>query len=193
MFFKRGIFWCIGCVLILSIIGLWVANILFFDSTPDLNSPNATVKAGLCASCHAMKPMVRSFYLSIHGGNNKYGFAVTSCTDCHLPHNSLTGFLIAKGIRGLTDIFANIGLTKKANLREHYYHMKEFVFDSGCMQCHSNLRNNNSHISAAARFAHHYYFTHRKELSCVSCHNDMTTPNFAHPGLLDEVSSNNNF
>jgi len=153
---------------------------------------DVTGKPEFCASCHTMKPMVESFHHSVHGGDNPQGFAVHHCTDCHLPKNSLMGYLVAKGISGTRDALAEFGLIKKVDFKENFWEMKHYVYDSACLQCHHMVKEPEKAISMSesSRFAHKYYWTQKKEgadISCVSCHNDYTMPHFAHPGLLDKL------
>ncbi len=183
---------CLICFLIFLVLTLFVVNQLFFENTEEVNANNNSTRAGICSNCHTMKPMVDTFYNSVHGGNNKHGFSVASCSDCHLPHDSLANHLFQKGVLGTKDTLAEIGFAKKGEFVENYNDMKEFVYDSGCLKCHSNLKDTNSKLSDSAKFAHNYYFKNKKtqNLSCVSCHNDYTNQNFAHPGLLDKLESN---
>ncbi len=145
-----------------------------------------------CASCHTMKPMVKSFNISVHGSNNKHGYSVAHCTDCHLPHDSLAGYLVAKGITGAKDGLAEIGLLGKPDFEKKYAEMGRYVYDNGCLKCHTGIKNpDTAHkMSQASKFAHKLYWKEKKEhknISCVSCHNDSTNQNFAHPELLEHL------
>ena len=155
---------------------------------------NETGKDTFCVSCHTMKPMVDAFHRSVHGGNNKHGFKAAHCTDCHLPHESLAGYLVAKGISGTRDALAEFGIIEKVDFKENYHHMKHYTYDSGCIHCHEKVVEPESafKMSESARFAHETYLKDKKagkDVSCLNCHNDTIMPNFAHPGLLDELNS----
>ena len=146
-----------------------------------------------CGSCHTMKPMVESFHQSVHGGNNQHGFAVHHCTDCHLPHNSLIGYLIAKGISGTRDAMAQFGLIHRVDFKENFWEMKHYTYDSGCLQCHHMVKEPEKAVgmSEESRYAHEQYWKEKnagKDISCVSCHNDHTMSGFAHPNLLDRLN-----
>ncbi len=146
-----------------------------------------------CGSCHTMKPMVKSFNISVHGSNNKHGYSVAHCTDCHLPHDSLAGYLIAKGITGIKDGLIEIGMFKNPDFEKKYAEMSSYVYDSGCLKCHTGIKNPSAayKMSEASKYAHKLYWKEKKEhknISCVSCHNDSTNPNFAHPELLERIN-----
>jgi len=142
-----------------------------------------------CGSCHTMKPMVKNFNISVHGSNNKHGYSAAHCTDCHLPHDSLAGYLVAKGITGTKDALAEIGILGKPDFEKEYTNMSNYVYDSGCLKCHSGIKNPDTayKMSKESVYAHKLYWKNRKELSCVSCHNDSTNQNFAHPELLERL------
>ncbi len=146
-----------------------------------------------CESCHEMKPMADSFEVSVHGGNNAQGFAAHHCTDCHLPHNSLGGYLVMKGISGGRDFLAHIGLMKQVDFKENFHEMDKYVYDSACLHCHEGIKNIDkpSGLSANIRNIHKKFYWDAKkdgkDVSCVSCHNDYNQANFAHPNLLSTL------
>ncbi len=142
-----------------------------------------TGHAEFCGSCHEMQGMVKAFDDDVHGGNNKIGF-VAECTDCHLPHNSTMGFLIAKGFAGAKDGWSNA--TKdmsKFDWTENRKHRTKFVYDSGCLKCHVKLKEKTS-ANPKALLAHKSYFNQSTKLNCVSCHQHV-----GHKNLLLHISS----
>jgi len=148
-----------------------------------------TGRDSFCVSCHTMKPMVDGFETSVHGGNNPHGFKAAHCTDCHLPHDSLAGYLVAKGISGTRDALAEFGIIHKVDFKENYHEMKHYVYDSGCLHCHEKVKEPEHAfgMSESSRFAHTQYWKDKKagkDVSCVSCHNDTTMSGFAHTELL---------
>jgi nitrate/TMAO reductase-like tetraheme cytochrome c subunit len=155
---------------------------------------DVTGRDDFCVSCHTMKPMVDAFHRSVHGGNNAVGFKSSHCTDCHLPHESLAGYLVAKGISGTRDALAEFGIIEKVDFKENFHHMKKYTYDSGCLHCHEMVKEPEKAfgMSESANFAHETYWKDKKagkDVSCLNCHNDAIMPNFAHPGLLDELNS----
>jgi len=155
---------------------------------------DVTGRDTFCVSCHTMEPMVDSFHRSVHGGNNKHGFKAHHCTDCHLPHESLAGYLVAKGISGTRDALAEIGLIHQVDFKENIKEMEHYTYDSGCLHCHAKVEDPKTAfgMSDSANFAHETYWKDKKagkDVSCVRCHNDITMPNFAHPGLIDQLNS----
>ena len=168
-----------------AIVGLGIAYIAAV-------AVDVTGKDSFCVSCHTMEPMVQSFHRSVHGGNNQFGFKAHHCTDCHLPHESLAGYLIAKGISGTRDALAEVGLIHKVDFKENFHEMKKYTYDSGCLHCHEMVKEPKKAfgMSDSANFAHEQYWKDKKagkNVSCVDCHNDAVMPNFAHPGLLDTL------
>jgi len=185
----------LGALIVGAVIGLGISYIaaVMVDKT---GQPN------FCASCHTMKPMVDSFKFSVHGGNNPYGFAAHHCTDCHLPHNSLIGYLVAKGISGTRDALAEFGIIKKVDFKENFYEMDDYVYDSACLHCHKGieeLKDKNVGevvgLSQNIQKIHKEFYWDKKEngekVSCVKCHNDNVMSNFAHPNLLESLDSSN--
>jgi len=153
-----------------------------------------TATPEFCGSCHIMKPMKKSFYISVHGSNNMHGFASTHCTDCHAPHDSLIGYMVFKAVKGAKDGLAEIGLFGKPDFEKNYNNMSKYVYDSGCLECHSGVKNPDTayKMSKASVYAHKLYWKDKKEhkdVSCVNCHNDSTEQNFAHPELLENLSN----
>ena len=177
----------IGALIVGAIIGLGISYIVAI-------LVDVTGTSKFCASCHSMKPMVESFYESVHGGNNKHGFSVHHCTDCHLPKDSLIGYLIAKGISGTKDALAEFGLINKVDFKENFWNMNHYVYDNSCLKCHEMIKEPKKAfgMNEESKFAHEFYWKEKKlnkDISCVTCHNDYVTPNFAHPNLLDRLNN----
>ena len=175
----------LGALIVGAIIGLGISYV-----TAVLVDVTGTPQ--FCGSCHSMKPMVETFENSVHGGNNPHGFAVHHCTDCHLPKNTLIGYLVAKGISGTKDALAEFGLISKVDFKKHYWKMEEYVYDNGCLECHHMVKEPQKAfgMSEESRFAHEQYWNDRnqgKNVSCTKCHNDHTSINFAHPELLETL------
>jgi cytochrome c-type protein NapC len=148
--------------LILGVVvaGSWALMETAIGKTSDLQ---------FCTTCHSMSPMGKSYEQDGHGGNNANGIRV-ECTECHLPHDSPLGYLLAKARTGAHDIWAE--LTRDTDtidwesLREH---RKRYVHDSGCLHCHSHLQRA-TEINNKAFVAHRPYFLGKTDKQCVSCH-----------------------
>jgi cytochrome c-type protein NapC len=69
--------------------------------------------------------------------------------------------------------------------------MHEYVYDSACLKCHAGIKNpeKSMGLSPQIKLIHQKYYWDAKaagkKVSCVSCHNDYTDTNFAHPNLLE--------
>lgn len=156
-FSKKTLYIIIGIVVVALLIPLTWAGVetgIEFTSQPEF-----------CGSCHVMKPMVAAYRDSVHGGNNPYGVAA-KCTDCHTSHTNAFSYLASKTQSGITDIWVNTfgnpsALDWQANRERH----DEYVYDSGCLQCHKNLLQ-----IAAGRGAHEKYFSGTINAKCVDCH-----------------------
>lgn len=142
----------------------------------------ATSDRAFCTGCHSMEPFAEAYDRDVHGGRNPGGVAA-ACTDCHLPHESPAGYLAAKVRTGIRDGWAELkSVFKEPDWVAHLEHRAEFVYDSGCLQCHSRLADAPG-ATAAAAFGHRAYFQDDSELNCVTCH-----PHVGHQDLLASLS-----
>ena len=123
-------------IVVLLILGTIIGLAISYTTAVEIRK---TESGQFCSKCHTMEPMTQTHYASPHGGNNKFGVAA-QCVDCHLPHDTLRNYINTKAKFGLHDIYtefftntADINWTKK---REH---PEKFVFNSGCLSCHTNL------------------------------------------------------
>ncbi|WP_024787002.1 MULTISPECIES: cytochrome c3 family protein [unclassified Lebetimonas] len=181
----------LGALIIGAIIGLGIS---YFAAV----MVDVTGTPQFCGSCHEMKPEVSSFEFSVHGGNNPHGFSAHHCTDCHLSHKSLFSYLLTKGISGTRDAMAHIGLIKRVDFKENFWEMKNYVYDNACLHCHKGIeelkdKNHVVGLDGNIQKIHKIYYWNVKEnggkVSCVKCHNDYTMHHFAHPNLLENLSS----
>ena len=133
-----------------------------------------------CGSCHSMEPMVKAFRDDIHGGNNRVGFKAT-CTDCHLPHDGVANYMFQKSLTGMHDVYVEtFGDLEKINWETKRKERRHFVYDSGCLRCHKNLREATL-SNHKALIAHKAYFDKKDEidLSCVTCHENVGHKNLS--------------
>lgn len=82
----------------------------------------------MCGSCHSMTEEHASWMVSSHKKLN--------CTDCHLPHESLAGTLMAKAQTGMKDAYHEVR-------RDYPAHIKlsaegREIVDKNCLRCHEN-------------------------------------------------------
>ncbi|NOH97394.1 NapC/NirT family cytochrome c [Vibrio sp. 99-70-13A1] len=142
-----------------------------------------------CASCHTMEPMVETFANSVHGGNNSHGF-VAECVDCHMPKSNIVDELYVKGTSGMRHLWGEYVLGMEA-LDYQALHPKrtEYVFDSGCVNCHKDLERRASLATAEsepADWTHNLAFAKKDtdpQWKCSSCHYDI-----AHPQLEENMA-----
>jgi cytochrome c-type protein NapC len=157
----------LGLVVPAAIGAAWVGTETMIEGTSD---------AEFCTHCHTMEPLATAHRRDVHGGDNPSGL-VAECNDCHLPHDSPTHHLIAKGLAGLRDAWAQaIYPIHKPDWIGNLEEREEWVYDSGCLACHSALERATTDNPAAAA-AHASYFAERRPAdatagpdSCVDCH-----------------------
>jgi len=144
-----------------------------------------TSDKNFCGVCHTMKPMVNAYKMDVHGGAGDHGIEV-KCVDCHLPHDSIPHYLIAKMQTGLHDIYAEAFYDlDKIDWQAKRKHREHFVYDSACLACHTNLKD--ATMSNLKAFnGHRAYFSGRTDKKCVSCHN-----NVGHKNLGDYLPKKN--
>ncbi len=129
-----------------------------------------TSGAEFCGRCHTMAPMVASYRQDIHGGAGNSGVQA-KCTQCHVPHTSNANHMIMKARFGVRDVWAQLTYDLDAiDWQAKREHREDYVFDSGCLGCHSNLEQA-SESSAVSFVAHRPYFLGTTESKCVTCHN----------------------
>ncbi len=132
-------------------------------------------KSSFCVRCHVMEPFVRSWADSSHGGNNRWGIVV-ECMDCHLPHDSLARFLLAKIKGGFSLLISNLSIDGTtfdwySNAKRHRQH---FTHDASCSNCHQRLQQFCSQEHEGVRLGQ------RAEGStCLGCH-----PNVGHRNVM---------
>ena len=155
---------------ILLCIAFGVAGILFSLATAE--GIHATSDVDFCVSCHVMEPMVASYEESIHGGKNEHGIRAT-CSDCHLPHESVLGYVVAKSISGMKDVWGNFVLDPtKIDWQERREHREHYTYDSGCMGCHRELKDATMSDPKAFK-PHRDYFSGISDSTCISCHENV--------------------
>ncbi len=124
-----------------------------------------------CGICHIMTPELNSYHLDRHGGKNGVGFQA-ACVDCHLPHNNVMNYFIRKTILGIEDVYGNTFKDpKKFDWEANRKRATEYVFDSGCLRCHANLKDATS-SNMKAFLPHRDYFNGLSQKKCVECHLD---------------------
>lgn len=131
-----------------------------------------TAGANFCGSCHTMKPFVSAFEMHVHGGNNEFGFQA-KCNDCHLPHDGLADYLVVKARASVNDVWVEtFDNTAKIDWSEKLKSPSRFVYDSGCLECHSNLQDR-SLSNPRAFLPHRIYFAGATAKTCADCHSNV--------------------
>ena len=144
----------------------------------------ATSDAQFCVSCHSMEPFERAHNADVHGGNNAHGVRAT-CAQCHLPHDSSLNYLYTKARTGLHDLYVeNLGDPENIDWEAKRARREEYVYDSGCITCHTNLEHA-TQATPKALIAHKPYFLGQTDDQCVTCHE-----NVGHADLTARLAQN---
>ncbi|AXY02455.1 cytochrome C [Vibrio alfacsensis] len=164
------------------------AGIGLFASLPASEVLHAFSTNEYCGTCHTMEPASETFARSIHGGNNSQGF-VADCVSCHLPDSNVVDELWVKGTSGMRHLFGEYVLQMEAlDYDELHPKRTEYVFDSGCLNCHKALEDRALEATTESPISdqtHQLAFARKDSDSnwqCSSCHYDI-----AHPGLKREM------
>jgi len=128
-----------------------------------------------CASCHEMKPMYETWLTGPHGplGNKDRAIRAT-CVDCHLPHDSVVSYLLAKASSGTKDfmghLFGGSDINSPKYWLEKLNESDRYVYVESCRRCHQILPNNRAHEEIKSGkisgncLRCHWYVGHGEEL-----------------------------
>ncbi|MDR2550930.1 MAG: NapC/NirT family cytochrome c [Desulfobulbus sp.] len=119
-----------------------------------------------CSSCHSMRPMARAYEEDIHGGRNRFGVKAR-CVDCHLPHDNVLDYVVAKAYSGTKDVLGELFWVKTFDWVGNLQHRERFTYSSGCRQCHDL---NAIRYQIPKAFLAHRDYKMGIVASCVHCH-----------------------
>ena len=162
---KKPVLFILGLIIIGGILGM-------VTSLGIAEAVHQTSDDRFCTMCHTMQPMADSYAKDVHGGNNSKGVKAT-CVACHLPHDNIAKYLFQKVSISAHDVRVQLfGDLEAIDWEAKRKHAKHFVFDSGCMSCHTNLREATMGTPKSL-IAHREYFEKRTTKTCVECHNNV--------------------
>lgn len=171
----------IPLIITLAVIALIVLPFISWLITDE--SITATSDAKFCVSCHSMEPFEKAHDADIHGGANAHGIRAT-CAQCHLPHDSSFNYMMTKARTGINDLYVEqFGDPENIDWEAKREHREEWVYDSGCLTCHTNLQKATM-ASNDAFIAHKAYFLGTTDDQCVTCHE-----NVGHANLSEYISN----
>lgn len=125
-----------------------------------------------CSSCHVMEPMRDAYLNDTHGGKNRVGIKA-KCADCHLPHDSAFAYTYQKAKNGISEAWQMVFDKPEAyDWEAKRRNKKNFVYDSGCINCHHNLENATS-SNMKSFLPHRDYFNGMSQKTCVECHENV--------------------
>lgn len=169
-------------VVIIAIIALVVLP--FFSWLITDESLTATSDAKFCVNCHSMEPFEAAHNADVHGGQNAHGVRAT-CADCHLPHDSSFNYMYTKARTGIHDLYVeNFGDLENIDWQAKRAHREAYVYDSGCLNCHTNLEEATMSTHEGL-IAHRAYFREETDDQCVTCHE-----NVGHHNISEYITNN---
>ena len=86
-----------------------------------------------CNNCHVMDSQYENWY---HGGHRN----VTECIDCHLPHENMVDYYIAKARTGMHDVYVFSTGTTPQLIRAK--EDTKGIIQSNCLRCHKSTVEN---------------------------------------------------
>jgi nitrate/TMAO reductase-like tetraheme cytochrome c subunit len=125
-----------------------------------------TSGGGFCSSCHSMQGATQAYQEDIHGGANANG-AKAQCVDCHLPHDNVLQYVVAKAYTGSKDVLGEVFWADTFDWVGNLKDRKVFAYTSGCRKCHDL---NAIRYDIPKAFLAHKDFETGKVKSCVQCH-----------------------
>jgi cytochrome c-type protein NapC len=173
---RKKLIWILGIVFLgvpIVVTASWLVTQSMIEATSDVE---------FCGGCHSMKPIAAAYREDVHGGNNWYGVQV-KCSECHLPHDNNLVYFVMKGYTGIKDVVAELTYAGSINWEARRDERENYVFDSGCLRCHSNLANAQLNHELGV-LAHQKYFAGKIERQCVSCH-----INVGHKNLSEHLNA----
>ena len=94
---------------------------------------------------------------------------MTACTDCHVSHKNVFDHFIGKARSGTHDAWVTMTRDESTlDWQELRSRREEYVYDSGCLTCHRNLKN-----ATADNSFHDNYFNEVTDTQCVTCHEEV--------------------
>ncbi len=88
----------------------------------------AGTASSTCNNCHVMDAQYENWY---HAGHAE----VTTCVECHLPHDNLVHYYIAKAQTGIHDVY--IFSTGQAPAQIRATAATDQYIQANCIRCHS--------------------------------------------------------
>ncbi|WP_230057467.1 cytochrome c3 family protein [Campylobacter suis] len=125
-----------------------------------------------CVVCHEMDPMVMSYQHDVHSGKGATG-TKAKCVDCHIPHDNLAKYVLTKAKNGIVEGYVHFfGDPDSIDWHKNRKNRESYVFDNGCMSCHTDILTTTASSQQAKKMHAHYtkLLNTDKEIKCVSCH-----------------------
>lgn len=169
-------------IFLFGLIGVFIGLLIALSTYEGLHR---TSSDNFCSVCHEMSPMVASYETDVHGGAGKIGIKA-KCVDCHLPQDSLTNYIYTKAKNGLLEVAVHFsGNVDEINWQEKRKERKDFVYDQGCINCHTTFNTNESYSKMAKKMHNHYekLIGTDKQIGCASCHIEV-----GHKGLRSALN-----
>ncbi len=157
-------------IIFIGFVGIFIGLVISWITYEGLHR---TSNDKFCVVCHEMRPMVSSYHQDVHGGSGKSGIKA-DCITCHMPHDNVFNYIYTKAKNGIVEgkihFFGDVDAidwnANRENAREH------FVYDEGCLKCHSNYLTNKFISKQGIKMHKHYasLLNTSKKIKCASCH-----------------------
>jgi len=169
-------------IVLFGFIGVFVGLLIALATYEGLHR---TSSDKFCSVCHEMDPMVAAYQNDVHGGAGHTGIKV-KCVECHLPHDSLAAYIYTKARNGVLEGAIHFfGEPEKIDWQKNREKRAHFVYDEGCISCHTTYDSNEKYSKMAQKLHKHYdsLIGTNKEISCASCHVEI-----GHTGLRSALN-----
>lgn len=110
----------------------------------------AGTDSSTCNNCHVMDAQYENWY---HAGHAK----VTTCVECHLPHDNLIHYYVAKAQTGIHDVYVFSTGRVPAQIRASA--ATDQYIQANCIRCHNDTVENI--VAGSQAFDRHCWDCHR--------------------------------
>ncbi len=110
----------------------------------------AGTDSSTCSNCHVMDAQYEHWY---HAGHAE----VTTCVECHLPHDNLIDYYVAKAQTGIHDVY--VFSTGQAPAQIRASTVTDQYIQANCIRCHNSTVENI--VAGPQAFDRHCWDCHR--------------------------------
>ncbi|MGD0613065.1 MAG: cytochrome c nitrite reductase small subunit [Anaerolineales bacterium] len=138
----KNLFLLSGIVLLIAAVGVFVWTT---DAPAYLGHDPAT-----CNNCHVMDAAYENWY---HAAHSRFA----TCSDCHLPHQTIVSYYLYKGYSGVRDVVSFTTKTYPVAIRATA--QTDAIIQANCIRCHTSTVE--SILAGPQPFDRHCWDCHR--------------------------------